>query len=95
MVPKGCDYQLSRKFLQLCYRARNTVRAAGTCDGDGGGPLIHKNLMTTQAICLIGVSSFGPSSCYNYKKPDVFTKVGYFDDWIEAANIQLLDQLGR
>ncbi|XP_076042129.1 brachyurin-like [Oratosquilla oratoria] len=53
----------------------------GTCEGDSGGPLIHKkdNRVETR-----GVVSFGSSAGCEEGYPDAFTRVTEYLDWIET-----------
>ncbi len=54
----------------------------GTCDRDGGGPLLlRKNGEWYQ----VGVQSFRPKTCAWIDAPDVFTRVSEFKGWIESV----------
>lgn len=49
------------------------------CNGDSGGPL------TTMDDKLIGIVSVGSSTCLSLKRPNVYTNVAYFHDWIQKT----------
>ncbi|CAG9570571.1 unnamed protein product [Danaus chrysippus] len=51
-------------------------RGGGACNRDVGGPGIVENK-------LMGIISFGSPVCGSPDMPTVFTKVGYYTDWIE------------
>lgn len=52
------------------------VGGRGQCSGDGGGPLLHNNV-------VVGVSSWG-YLCGQANYPDVNTRVSRFTSWIQA-----------
>jgi len=53
---------------------------ADACGGDSGGPLLHIN--SDYAWMVVGVVSFGPSSCAR-EVPGVYTKVANYLHWIK------------
>lgn len=57
----------------LC--AVSGFRGEGTCSGDSGGPLTYNGE-------LVGVVSWGDGPC-SETRPDVFTRVFNYLDWIE------------
>ncbi|OTF76136.1 Group 9 mite allergen-like protein (serine protease) [Euroglyphus maynei] len=57
--------------------ASDTDKSA--CNGDSGGPL------TTMDDKLIGIVSVGSSSCLSFKRPNIYTNVAYFHDWIQKT----------
>lgn len=53
------------------------------CSGDSGGPLVFTNIGPPQ---LVGVTSWTvDKSCGNPNLPNVYTRVGAYDKWIEDA----------
>ena len=67
---------------QICYGIERGYWPAGTCDGDFGGPVVHKDVSSDQAICLIGIASFTSDSRIDSMVPSVFTCALYFGPWI-------------
>lgn len=67
-----CNYRMTNRMI--CAKPIT----GSTCNGDSGGPLIVKN---NGYLALLGIVSFGPSSCEQYL-PTVFTKVGMISDWV-------------
>jgi len=53
---------------------------ADACGGDSGGPLLHLN--SDYSWMVVGIVSFGPSSCAR-EVPGVYTKVSSYLDWIK------------
>ena len=53
---------------------------ADACGGDSGGPLLHLN--SDYSWMVVGIVSFGPSSCAR-EVPGVYTKVANYLDWIK------------
>lgn len=49
----------------------------GTCRRDSGGPLIHNNV-------IVGVNSFGPWTCGDGFRPEVYARVSRFASWIQS-----------
>lgn len=65
------------------------VKFLDNCINDIGGPLIQTVEEFDYRYHLIGVASYGVSSCNKTDAlPSVYTKVQYFIDWIEE-NINL------
>uniref|UniRef100_A0ABD2XUF6 chymotrypsin n=1 Tax=Trichogramma kaykai TaxID=54128 RepID=A0ABD2XUF6_9HYME len=56
-----------------------TKSGEGACHGDSGGPLVADGVQ-------VGIVSFGRPCAVG--KPDVFTRVGTFHDWIEKQQLQ-------
>ncbi|XP_050331523.1 serine protease easter-like isoform X1 [Bactrocera neohumeralis] len=89
-VPLGkCRHVYSPQSIlleatQMCAGGKKGV---DSCRGDSGGPLI--GLGTTGRgrtyYFLIGIVSFGPTSCGLEGWPGVYTRVGHFVDWIQAT----------
>ncbi|XP_065204631.1 venom protease-like [Planococcus citri] len=52
-----------------------------TCQGDSGGPLM---MPIENSYYLIGITSCG-NGCAKIGYPGVYTKVGYFSDWIRLT----------
>ena len=57
-----------------------SVPQADACGGDSGGPLLHLN--SDYSWMVVGIVSFGPSSCAR-EVPGVYTKVSSYLDWIK------------
>ena len=53
-----------------------------SCGGDSGGPLLCKSGFS--AYFMTGVVSYGPKRCGFPGFPGIYTRVGYFLDWINA-----------
>jgi len=53
---------------------------ADACGGDSGGPLLHLN--ADYSWMVVGIVSFGPSSCAR-EVPGVYTKVANYLNWIK------------
>ena len=68
---------------QICFGSR-TSQAAGTCKGDSGSPLVAVT-SSSDVMCLIGIASFNLRSCDNPRIPGVFTRVDYYQGWIETT----------
>ena len=54
----------------------------GTCKGDGGGPLFCEPRGYKE---LHGIVSWGHHKCGTEDKPDVFTRVCAFKEWIDMT----------
>ncbi|XP_026728005.1 uncharacterized protein LOC113494067 [Trichoplusia ni] len=60
------------------FCAGKTEKRGGACNGDVGGPgVVGPRLM--------GVVSFGAPVCGSSDAPTVFTKIGYYEDWIDKV----------
>ena len=56
----------------------------GTCFGDSGGPLLLKSTSAKNDV-QVGISIAVPSAnCVEVDEPDIFTRVAYYADWIDA-----------
>lgn len=66
---------------QLCAGG---VDGKDSCSGDSGGPLIFHGQPLTGVLSYIqyGLVSFGPRQCGTRDRPGVYTRVGYYMDWI-------------
>ncbi|KAL8580003.1 hypothetical protein ACOMHN_015869 [Nucella lapillus] len=53
----------------------------GACNGDSGGPLV---CLRNGYYHLVGVTSWGVSGCQTTGYPSVFTRVSFYQEWIEA-----------
>ena len=51
-----------------------------SCGGDSGGPLVCKSGFS--GYIMTGVVSYGPKICGTPGLPGIYTRVGYFLDWI-------------
>uniref|UniRef100_A0A2A4J090 Peptidase S1 domain-containing protein n=1 Tax=Heliothis virescens TaxID=7102 RepID=A0A2A4J090_HELVI len=65
------EYVTSRNFCAGFFS-----KGGGACNKDAGGPGISKGL-------LMGIISFGSPTCGATDAPTVFTKLGFYTDWIE------------
>uniref|UniRef100_A0A182QM63 Peptidase S1 domain-containing protein n=1 Tax=Anopheles farauti TaxID=69004 RepID=A0A182QM63_9DIPT len=54
-----------------------------SCSADSGGPLVTMKLRDDDEPVLIGLVSWGPFPCATPFRPNIFTGVAYFIDWIE------------
>ncbi|XP_055850339.1 serine protease easter-like [Episyrphus balteatus] len=56
-----------------------------SCRGDAGGPLIGLDSSNKQRFYnfIAGIVSFGASPCGQQGWPSVYTRVGYYVDWIQ------------
>ncbi|KAL5011381.1 hypothetical protein ScPMuIL_009932 [Solemya velum] len=64
------------KSSNICAFKKKT----SACEGDSGGPLVCQ---TDNRHILVGVTSWGSTSCKNY--PSVFTRLSVYATWIESA----------
>jgi len=65
---------------QIC--AGNLITGqTDSCYGDSGGPLVCKSGFS--GYVLTGVVSYGPRICGTPGLPGIYTRVGFFSDWIE------------
>ena len=53
-----------------------------SCGGDSGGPLVCKRSKHSKYV-MTGVVSYGPRMCGTPGSPGIYTRVGYFLDWIK------------
>jgi len=60
---------------------RGKNRYSGACSGDSGGPLFVKN----GGYILVGVVSFGAVTCAESGLPTIYTRVSFFNKWINEA----------
>lgn len=61
------------------FCAGNLDEGVDACDGDSGGPLVCQH---DGAHVLYGVISWG-QHCGHANRPGVYTKVSYYNDWIQ------------
>ncbi|XP_058117681.1 anionic trypsin-like [Anopheles ziemanni] len=85
------DYDECRQLWYEVSHLANTNVCAGpedgskaACTADSGGPLVTLNgtQVSTDPV-LIGIVSWGPFPCASPWRPNVFTGIAYFIDWIE------------
>ncbi|CAF0829866.1 unnamed protein product [Brachionus calyciflorus] len=76
-----CNTASSRNWdSQIC--AGKYDGSVDTCQGDSGGPLVIKDFVNgKEKFILIGLASNG-DGCGRTGKPGVYTRVGYFLNWI-------------
>lgn len=73
----------SNKMIAAGKWDRKIAKYSGACEGDSGGGLFTNEKLPT----LVGLVSFGSIDCAN-GEPTVYTKVGYYFNWIkENQNI--------
>nr|CAD7428580.1 unnamed protein product [Timema monikensis] len=64
---------------QLCAGGK----VGDSCSGDSGGPLFQLGDVDDETrFVQFGIVSFGPKRCGTPDKPGVYTRVGYYMDWI-------------
>ncbi|XP_068244687.1 serine proteinase stubble-like isoform X2 [Palaemon carinicauda] len=54
-----------------------------SCNGDSGGPSIHEYPVGSGNYIQVGIVSFGSGTCTDASLPGVYTRVGYYLDWIK------------
>ncbi|CAG5104061.1 Oidioi.mRNA.OKI2018_I69.chr1.g1074.t1.cds [Oikopleura dioica] len=67
------------QFCALGDRPRNSDANSDSCLGDSGGPLFCQ---IDGEIQLAGIVSFGGAKCGDPKKPGVYTRASFFEEWI-------------
>ncbi|XP_013144754.1 PREDICTED: uncharacterized protein LOC106108201 [Papilio polytes] len=76
---KDCQSLYTEKYVTLKnFCAGFISKGGGACNRDVGGPGILDGL-------LVGVISFGSPVCGIPDAPTVFTKLGYYRNWIETV----------
>jgi trypsin len=73
-----CGSRWGRTISARMVCAHSTTTSA--CNGDSGGPL-------TSGSTLVGVVSWGSSSCLHTTLPNVYARVGAVRAWIDANSI--------
>nr|XP_049701683.1 uncharacterized protein LOC110374953 [Helicoverpa armigera] len=74
---KECQEIYSKEYVtNTNFCAGFFSKGGGACNKDAGGPGISKGI-------LMGVISFGSPVCGATDAPTVFTKLGFYTDWIE------------
>ena len=66
----------------ICAGGLDSQSRAGVCSGDSGGPLFISDPGGPNT--LVGVTSFGPSTCGTPNTPDGFTNIAIYKDWVQA-----------
>ncbi|XP_048001052.1 uncharacterized protein LOC125237866 [Leguminivora glycinivorella] len=85
---KLCTEIYGEKFLtKKNFCAGFITRGEGACNHDVGDPGVA-------GMYLIGVTSFGSPICGRPDTPTVFTKVGFYADWIEEIMTQKRNRFG-
>ncbi|XP_041763828.1 trypsin-1-like [Anopheles merus] len=85
------DYDECRQLWYDVSHLADTNVCAGpedgsksSCSADSGGPLVTMNgTRAGEEPVLIGLVSWGPYPCASPWRPNIFTGVAYFVDWIE------------
>ncbi|CAB3249374.1 unnamed protein product [Arctia plantaginis] len=78
-----CKKIYSKKYVKNYYFCAGFVhKKGGACNYDIGGPGIIDSK-------IAGIINFGPATCGKRNSPTVFTKVGYYTDWIRGIMGQL------
>ncbi|XP_026744119.1 serine protease persephone-like [Trichoplusia ni] len=67
---------------QMCYGDDGTPR--DTCQGDSGGPIQIKSKNIYCMYIILGVTSFGYTTCATVGYPGVYTRVSNYVPWIES-----------
>ncbi|XP_014355150.2 proclotting enzyme [Papilio machaon] len=76
---KDCQSLYTEKYVTLKHFCAGFIsKGGGACNRDVGGPGILEGL-------LVGVISFGSPVCGIPDAPTVFTKLGYYTNWIESV----------
>ncbi|CAH2251961.1 jg13831 [Pararge aegeria aegeria] len=74
---EDCQDVYSREYVtRKNFCAGFLSRGGGACNHDVGGPGIADGI-------LMGIISFGSPVCGTPDAPTVFTKLGYYSDWVE------------
>ncbi|KAJ8709940.1 hypothetical protein PYW07_009306 [Mythimna separata] len=74
---KECQEIYTKEFVtDRNFCAGFFSKGGGACNHDAGGPGVISGILT-------GVISFGSPQCGSRDAPTVFTKLGYYTDWIE------------
>uniref|UniRef100_A0A2H1VJG7 SFRICE_009586 n=1 Tax=Spodoptera frugiperda TaxID=7108 RepID=A0A2H1VJG7_SPOFR len=67
--------------IQMCYG--DELGARDTCEGDSGGPLQAKPVLSRCLHTVIGVTSYGRNCGYS-GQPGIYTRVRFYVPWIES-----------
>ena len=62
------------------------IKGQDSCNGDSGGPLMDIDDVTDPFLpyfYLVGLVSFGPTTCGKAGWPGVYTNVAPYVDWIQ------------
>ncbi|XP_033018370.1 acrosin-like [Lacerta agilis] len=87
LIPKAtCSRRdwWSSKILKENICVGRLEGGVATCKGDSGGPLMCRE-KRSERYWVVGVTSWGPSSCGQAKKPGVFTSTQLYLDWIRKT----------
>jgi len=88
LVPhRSCVQSYSQSKIQITSSRQLCAGGDGksdSCSGDSGGPLkgFGETPDGVQQMVQFGIVSFGPKQCATKSLPGVYTKVGYYMDWI-------------
>ena len=88
-VPVQPLEKCAQQYSKLVRITEKQICAGGvdirdSCSGDSGGPL-QRLAQTSQGdfnYVQFGIVSFGPITCGLKERPGVYTRVGYYMDWI-------------
>lgn len=61
-----------------------TSPSSDTCQGDSGGPLVLQRRQGDRDAALVGIVSWG-KGCAEFGKPGVYTRVSFYNDWIDKV----------
>ncbi|XP_065204623.1 proclotting enzyme-like [Planococcus citri] len=79
---KTCAKNYAGRYVTIDQRVLCASRLGiDACQGDSGGPLM---MPIKNSYYLVGIISFG-IGCADIDYPGVYTKVGYFSDWIRST----------
>lgn len=76
------NHDLMIEPSQLCATWSTSINQ-GICYGDAGGPLAIKQ--EGQSDVVVGLVSFGRGLCNTMTFPNVFTRIGFYRDWIDQT----------
>lgn len=68
---------------QICIGGEKGI---DSCRGDSGGPVMFQD---DNFFIIYGMVSFGPTACGSKGYPSIYTKVGYYLNWILSNTIDL------
>lgn len=73
--------QFDATQLSLILAAGATNAGKDACNGDSGGPLIWQS---SEEVYLVGITSFGPTTCATDGVPGGYTRVSAYRNWVNS-----------